>query len=423
MVIILLEAFPLRRSSHNDFRGVGCPPVLPRVSVGQARAASGRNLNYTTSEVSPAPVSHTLYGSGRSPRLHGGGLCGQKDHDAAVVDLGTIGTRHGALDKRIRNMPSKATPLVFVYEAGPCGYGLSRDLRKQGDVRRVVAPSLIPKKAGDRVKTDRRDAIQLARLMRWGDLSPVDVPKVEDEAIRDLTRAREDAIRDLKTAKFRLKAFLLRHDIRYTGRAAWGPAHLRWLSEVVCPTPAQQIVFQAYVRAINEHTERLQRLEQELQNHVKTWRLQPVVEALQALRGVQFTVAVTLVAELGDLTRFDNPRQLMTYLGLIPSEYSSGERRRQRAITKAGNTHARRALVEGAWAYRYPAKVSRHLQLRLAQLPKPSQDLSWKAQVRLCKRDRHLMARGKHANQVVVAIARELVGCLWAIATQVPLTA
>jgi transposase len=281
---------------------------------------------------------------------------------------------------------------------------------------------LIPKKAGDRVKTARRDAVPLARLMRSGDLTPVYVPTVEDEAIRDLCRAREDAVADLKAAKFRLKAFLLRHDIRYTGQATWGPAHLRWLSEVVCPTPAQQIVFQEYVRAVTEHTERLQRLEQELQEHVKSWRLNPVVEALQALRGVQFTVAVITVAELGDLTRFENPRQLMKYLGLIPSEYSTGERRRQGAITKASNTHARRALVEGAWAYRYPAKVSRHLQLRLETQPKIIQDISWKAQVRLCKRYRRLIARGKHANQVVVAIARELVGFMWAIAKQVPVT-
>ena len=235
-------------------------------------------------------------------------------------------------------------------------------------------------------------------------------------------RAREDTIRDLKAAKLRLKAFLLRHDIRYTGRATWSPAHLRWLSEVVCPTPAQQIVFQEYVRAVTEHTERLQRLEQELTEQVKTWRLQPVVDALQALQGVQFIVAVTTLAELGDLTRFEHPRQLMKFLGLIPSEYSSGERRRQGSITKAGNTHARRALVEGAWAYRYPAKVSRHLQLRLEHQPKAIQDISWKAPVRLCQRDRQLMARGKHANQVVVAIARELVGFLWAIATQVAVT-
>jgi transposase len=345
-----------------------------------------------------------------------------KEHHAEVVSLGNIGTRQCDIDKLVRRLQSKSKHLVFVYEAGPCGYWLYRYLTKKGQVCWVIAPSLIPKKPGDRVKTNRRDAIKLARLMRSGDLTPVYVPQVEDEAIRDLCRAREDAIRDLKAAKFRLKAFLLRQDIRYTGQATWSPAHLRWLSEVVCPTPAQQIVFQEYVRAVTEHTERLERLEQELKDQVQTWRLRPVVDALQALRGVQFTVAVTAVAELGDLTRFDNPRQLMSYLGLTPSEYSTGDRRRQGGITKAGNTHARRALIEGAWAYRYPAKVSRHLQLRLEKVSKPIQDLSWKAQVRLCKRYRQLLARGKNANQVVVAIARELSAFMWAIAQEVPLT-
>jgi transposase len=345
-----------------------------------------------------------------------------KAYGAEVVSLGTVGTRQGDLDRFIRKLHSKSKHLVFVYEAGPCGSWLYRYLTKQGYVCWVVAPSLIPRKAGDRVKTDRRDAVQLARLMRSGDLTPVDVPQVADEAIRDLSRAREDTLRDLKTAKFRLKAFLLRQDIRYTGQAHWSPAHLRWLAEVVCPTSAQQIVFQEYVRAVTEHTARRQRLDQALQEQVPTWRLAPVVEALQALRGVQFTVAVTIVAERGDLSRFDTPRPLMNYLGLTPSESSSGERRRQGGITKAGNPHARRALVEGAWAYRYPAKVSRHLQLRLEQLPKGIQDISWKAQVRLCKRYRQLSARGTHANQVVVAIARELAAFMWAMAQQVPVT-
>jgi transposase len=344
-----------------------------------------------------------------------------EDHGAEVVFLGTIGTRQCDLDQLIRKCQSKAKHLIFVYEAGPCGYWLYRYLTKKGYVCWVVAPSLIPKKAGDRVQTDRRDARQLARLVRSGDLTPVYVPTVEDEAIRDLCRAREDAIRDLKAAKFRLNAFLLRHDMRSAGRATWSPAHLRWRSDVVCPTPAQPMVFQAYVRAVNEHTERLQRLEQALQDQVKSWRLNPVVEALHALRGVQFTVAVTLAAEWGDLTRFDHPRQLMRDLGLTPSEDSSGARRRQGTITKAGNTHARRALVEGAWAYRYPAKVSRHLQLRLEELPKPIQDAHGKAQVRLCTRYRQLSARGKHANQVVVAMARELIAFMWAIAKEVPL--
>ena len=342
-----------------------------------------------------------------------------KDHDAAVISLGTFGTRQCDIDALIRKLQSKAKHLVFVYEAGPCGYWLYRYLTKKDYVCWVVAPSLIPKKAGDRIKTDRRDAMQLARLMRSGDLTPVYVPAVDDEAIRDLSRAREDTLRDLKAAKLRLKAFLLRHDIRYTGRANWSPAHLRWLSEVVCPTPAQQIVFQEYVQTVTEQSERLGRLELELHEQVHTWRLGPVVEAFQALRGVQFTVAVTTVAELGDLTRFENPRQLMNYLGLTPSEYSSGARRQQGSITKTGNTHARRALVEGAWAYRYPAKVSRHLQLRLEKLPTAIQAISWKAQVRLCKRYRQLMAKGKNANQVVVAIARELSAFMWAIAKQV----
>jgi transposase len=225
---------------------------------------------------------------------------------------------------------------------------------------------------------------------------------------------------DLKRSKQRLKAFLLRHDIRYTGKANWNAAHLRWLAQVVCPTPAQQIVFQEYVRAVSEQQERLERRDRELPEVVKGWRLVPVVEALQALRGVEFTGAVILLAELGDLTRFDTPRQVMSYLGLTPSEYSSGERRRQGGITKAGNGHARRALVEGAWAYRYPAKVSRHLQLRLEKVSTEIQAISWKAQVRLCKRYRHLTARGKPVNQVVVAIAREMAAFAWAIARLVP---
>jgi transposase len=249
----------------------------------------------------------------------------------------------------------------------------------------------MPKKAGDRVKTDRRDARPLARLMRSGDLTPGYGPAVDDEAIRDLRRAREETLRALKAAKLRLKAFVLRHDSRSTGRANWRPAHLRWLSAVVCPTPAQHMVFQEYVQTVTEPTERLQRLEHERHEPVHTWRFAPVVGALQALRGVQFPVAVTTVAALGDLTRSEHPRQLRNDLGLTPSAYSSGGRRQQGGMTTTGNTHARRALVEGAWASRYPAKVSRHLPLRLEKLPTAIQAISWKAQVRLCQRYRQLM--------------------------------
>jgi transposase len=345
-----------------------------------------------------------------------------KDHDAAVIYLGTIGTRPCDIDHLIRTRPSKAKPLVFVYEAGPCGSWLYRYFTKQGYACGVVAPSLIPTKPGDRVNTDRRDAVPLARLMRSGDLTRVDVPTVEDAAIRDLTRAREDTRRDLTSAKCRLKAFWLRQAIRDVGRAHWHPAHRRWLSAVVCPTPAQPSVLQADVRAVTEHTERLQRLEPARPEQVTSWRLHPVVDALQALRGVQCTAAVTMVADIGDLTRFDTPRELMTCLGLIPSEYSSGEPRRQGSITNAGHPHARRVLVEGAWASRYPAHVSRPLPRRRETPPKMIQDISWKAQVRRCQRSRPLGARGQHPNVVTVAMARELTGFLWAMATQVPIT-
>ena len=346
------------------------------------------------------------------------------ERGAEVIFLGPIGTRQCDIDKLIRQLHSRAPRLLFVYEAGPCGYWLFRYLKKKGQDCIVVAPSLIPRKPGDRVKTDRRDAVQLARLMRSGDLNPVYVPSLEDESIRDLCRAREDAMGDLKAAKHRLKSFLLRHDIRYAGKADWNAAHLRWLAdEVALPTAAQRIVFQDYVRTITHLMERLQQIEQELQEQAKGWRLSPLVAAYQALRGVQFHVAVTIAAELGDLTRFDNPRQLMSYVGLHPSEYSSGNARRQGGIAKTGNSHARRVLVEGAWAYRYLPKVSRQIQVRQESLPEQIRDIAWKAQVRLCKRFRRLVARGKHPNIAVTAIARELVAFMWAIARQVQLPA
>lgn len=336
------------------------------------------------------------------------------------VFVGAIGPRQADLDRLIRRLQAKTPTLVAGYEAGPCGYRLYRDLTGQGFDCQVVAPSLIPKKPGDKIKTDRRDAVELARLLRSGDLTRVYVPTVEDEAIRDLCRARDAARLTLKNAKLRLKSFLLRLGRHYVGRADWNDAHRRYLAKVVCPTPAQQIVFQESVRAVDEHVDRLQRLEAKLLDCAPAWRLYPVVQALQALRGVQWLVAITVVAELGDLTRFASPRQLAAFVGLIPSEYSSGASRRQGGITKAGNGRARRALIEGAWAYRYPAKVSQHMQTRVDRLPKAIQDLGWKAQVRLCKRFRRLTARGKHPNVAVTAIARELIAFMWAIAKEVP---
>jgi len=345
------------------------------------------------------------------------------DRSLEPICLGPIGPRTSDVDAMVRKLQSKGKKLVFAYEAGPCGYGLYRHLTRKGHTCLVVAPAKIPRKPGDRVKNDKRDATNLCRLLRSNDLKCVYVPQIADEAIRDLCRAREDAVSDLKTAKHRIKSFLLRHDIRFNGKADWKTPHLRWLGEVKCETSAQQVVFQEYVRAMAQGFERVGRLEIELTQHVKSWRLSPVVEALQALRGVRFTVAVTAIAELGDLTRFEKPRQLMAYLGLHPSEHSTGERRRLGGITKTGNTHARRALVEGAWAYRFPARVSKQIQARQEKLPEAVRDIAWRAQVRLCKRFQKMISRGKNANIVVTAIARELAAFMWAIAKQVPVAA
>src|SRR5262245_18588434 len=265
------------------------------------------------------------------------------------VFVGAVGTRQADIAKLVRRLKTKTATLVFAYEAGPCGYGLHRYLTEQGLACHVVAPSLIPKKPGNKVKTDRRDAVELARLLRSGDLTHVYVPSVQDEAIRDLCRARDAARLTLKNAKLRLKAFLLRLGRHYVGRATWNDAHRRYLAKVVCPTPAQQIVIQEFVRAVDEQVERLQRPDAELLQRAPAWRLYPVVQAMQALRGVQFLVAIAVVAELGDLTRFDNPRQLAAFVGLIPSEYSSGGSRRQGGLRKraTGGRGARSSKPRG----------------------------------------------------------------------------
>jgi transposase len=265
------------------------------------------------------PQARTLYIGLDGHKAARAGADVTQQHGAGVTDLGTIGTRQGDIAHRSRKGQSKAKDLVFVDEAGPCGDGRSRYLTKTGHACRVVAPALMPQKAGARVNTGRRDATPRARLARSGDLTVVSVPKAEDEAIRDLTRARADPLSALQAATFRLTACWLRHAIRSTGRAPWSPAQLRWRAEVVCPTPAPPSVVHESVRAGHEQTGRLQRLDQERREHVKAWRVHPAVEALQALRGVQCTAAGTLVADRGDLTRFGTPGALRKSLGLIPS--------------------------------------------------------------------------------------------------------
>jgi transposase len=346
------------------------------------------------------------------------------DRTSSCQHYGKIQTTKPALAKLARQFVSKYpdATLHFVYEAGPCGYWVYRLLTSLGHCCYVVAPSLIAKKPGDRVKTDKRDAIMLAERLKQSDLTPIYVPEPEDEAVRDLSRARETAMHDLNDARYQFKAFLLRNNIRYEGPANWSLKHLRWLTELVLPHPCQQIVLQEHLQIIMERQGRLERLDNELIHHVKNWRYYPVVKAIQALRGVRLRVAVGVIAELGDLTRFDHPRKLMAYLGLVPSEHSSGNRRRQGAITKCGNGRARRLLIEGAHSYRYSAKVSTELQKRQEGIPKEIVDLAWQSQLRLCRRYARLMHRGKHRSIVVTAIAREMIAYIWAISRETVLT-
>lgn len=347
----------------------------------------------------------------------------EDSRDAKPVSLGRINGTKPALQKLVRQFESKypGSTLHFVYEAGPCGYWIYRFLTSLGHCCYVVAPSLIPKKAGERVKTDKRDALKLALLMRSGDIEPIYVPEPEDEAMRDLSRARETAMKDLKDAKYQLKAMLLRNNIRCEVQDNWSAKHLRWLTELILPHPSQQIVLQEAIQTITERIRRLERLDNELRYHVKNWRYYPVVKAIQAMRGVRLLVAVGVIAELGDLSRFDHPRKLMSYLGLVPSEHSSGGKRKQGGITRTGNTRARRLLVEGAHTYRYAANVSTELQKRQESLSKEIVDIAWQAQLRLCRRYQRLMKRGKHYNLVVTAIAREMIAYIWAIAREVVL--
>jgi transposase len=334
----------------------------------------------------------------------------------ALEYLGEIANEPGAIGKLCDRLGRAGKPLAFCYEAGPCGYGVHRQLTGLGHRCDVVAPSLIPRKSGDRVKTNRRDASMLARLHRAGELTAVWVPDANHEAMRDLVRLRSLVRQIVTRARQHLQGFLLRHGRKHGRGKAWGLSYRRWLSTLAFDHSAQQVAFQDYVDAVVDSERRLKRAEEQIVYLVSEWNLRPVVDALQAMRGIALINAVVLVAEVGDFTRFANPRQLMAYFGLVPGERSSGETVRRNGITKTGNTHARRALVEGAWAYRMRPRVGRHKVDRIEALPKVIRDIGWKAQVRLCARYRRLRARGKTANVVNVAIAREMVGFIWSIA-------
>ncbi len=343
----------------------------------------------------------------------------EEGREGAVRFLGEIPNTPTDLAKLARRLSKDGSQLEFCYEAGGCGYVIHRQLIELGHGCMVVAPSLIPRKPGDRVKTDRRDSQKLAMLHRSGDLTRVWVPDPVHEAMRDLVRARIDAMMALMRARQQLLAFLLRHGRIYEKGKPWTQRHRVWLAEQVFEQPVHQIVFQDYIEAIFTAQDRRDQLVARIESLIPTWSMGPVVQALRGLRGLDTISAVTFMAGIGDLGRFESPNQLMAYLGLVPSESSSGDRVRRGGITKTGNGEARRMLVEAAWSYRYPARVAGEKVEVLVRLPKPVRDIAWKAQVRLCERYRKLSRAGKKPTVVITAVARELAGFVWAIGQQV----
>ena len=333
--------------------------------------------------------------------------------------LGEFPATEAAIRKLVAKLAAKCCHLTFCYEAGPTGYGLYRLLKSLGHDCLVVAPSLVPKKAGDRVKTNRRDAVSLAKLLRAGELTAVWVPDERHEAMRDLSRTRLAANKDLQGKRQQISSLMLRLGRCYPGRTTWGPAHMKWLMSQKLEHREQRMALEELLEGVRQEGERVGRLEQAIREAVPEWSLAEVVTALQAMRGIDLIAAVGVLAEIGDLSRFQNPRELMGYLGLVPSESSTGDRVKRGGITKAGNGRARRILVEAAWAYRHPARVGREKQAKVAAAPRRVREIAWKAQTRLCGRFRSLLRKGKLPTVAATAIARELSAFIWAINREV----
>lgn len=350
--------------------------------------------------------------------------------DTIAISVARAGREAPESWGEIANKPKKVAKLVerlggefggevplFAYEAGPCGYGLYRQLLSLGQDCQVVAPSKIPQQPGDRIKTDRRDAAKLARALRSGDLTPVWVPDTEQEAMRDLTRARDDIKAQQRKARQQLNAFVLRHGYHWPSpKSNWTQAHYNWLESLRFAHDWQQVVLQEYIDSVKAADRRVAELTAQMERVLPQWSLAPVVDSLMALRGIDKLAAMVLLAELGDISRFDSPKQLMAFLGLVPSEHSSGFRRRQGGITKTGNGHARRMLIESAWSYRFPPRQTAHLKRKGAAASDEARAIAWRAQKRLCGRYKTLLQSGKNTKQTTVAIARELVGFIWDIA-------
>ena len=329
--------------------------------------------------------------------------------------LGEIDNSAEATAKLVKKLSGKYARLTFCYEAGPTGYGLYRQIVSLGHACLVIAPSLIPKKPGGRVKTNRRDALDLARQLRAGELTAVWVPDPAHEAMRDLSRTRGAAVEDLRSKRQQVSAFLLRLGVHYAGKTAWTKAHMTWLASQKFAHAEQRIAFEEMLLAVRQAHERIGRLEEAIRAAVPDWSLAEVVEALMAMRGIDMVTATAFLAEIGDLSRFRSPRELMGYLGLVPSEQSTGDKVQRGPITKAGNRRARRLLVESAWAYRHPPRVGPDKQAKVAAAPRPAREIAWKAQNRLYARYRVLIRKGKLKTVVITAMARELAGFIWAV--------
>ena len=351
----------------------------------------------------------------------------EEGRDGEVRNYGMISSDLHSVEKLLRKLGHPGKELRVCYEAGPCGFVIARRLKKMEIDCAVVAPSLTPKGSGDKIKTDRRDARMLARLHRAGELTAVHIPDERDEAIRDLCRARTDAVHDLRSGRSQLKAFLLRNGYRYTEKTAWSYAHMRYLRELVLPHAAMRVVLEEYLQCIDAANERIERLEVHMKALLDEWHLAPVVKALMGFKGYKTVAAMITVSEIGDIHRFAHPRQLMAYLGLVPSESSSGGSRAQGAITKCGNGHLRWIFNECAQHYRLPPKVSQELTTRQEHVAKSHrrqvQEISWRCQNRLHERGRKLAARGKTRQKVQIALARELAAFVWEVMRLVTPTA
>jgi len=357
------------------------------------------------------------------------GLDVHKDTIAvSIADAGRSKARHygtikhttAAVSALLKKINAEGEVLELCYEAGPCGYGLYHQLTGSGHECQVVAPTLIPKRASDKVKTDRRDSLRLAELLRAGELTPVWVPDSDQEAIRDLVRTRDDFKVSQRQVRQQLLAFLLRHSLRWTGgKQNWTQGFWRWIEALQMPSAHQQFALKEYIDAVRRHGMQIQAIEKQMLVAKQGWSLEPIVDGLMAMRGINLVSSMGLMAELGDLSRFSRPTQLMAYLGLVPSEHTSGDSRQQGGITKSGNGHVRRLLIESAWCYRFTARKSRDIEARAQRTSPEVQAIAWKAQKRLNARYKALSERGLSSCKVVTAVARELCGFIWAVVQQV----